>query len=97
MTKEEYKENAKVLYNEYQKNLRLLNIKCAMENNDVNVGDKFTDHIGTILVESIGMYVDHLCSLPMCRYVGLVLKKDGTPTKKNERRDAFQENRNKNQ
>lgn len=95
MTKEEYKENAKELYNEYQKNLRLLNIKCAMENNDVKVGDKFTDHIGTIPVESIGMYVNHLSSLPLCKYHGLVLKKDGTPTKKNERRDAYQENRNK--
>ena len=59
-------------------------------NNHYKVGDKFTDHIGTIVVEKIRYsYGDN----PSCVYFGVGLKKDGTPRKhNNNKRNAWQIN-----
>jgi hypothetical protein len=62
-------------------------------NNPYKVGDKFTDHIGTILIEKIG-YVYRLWDgdSPCCIYNGPELKKDGTPKKNGDKRTAYQTN-----
>ena len=94
MTKQEYLNEVKELDIEHAKKLKALQIKCANENNDVKVGDKFTDHCGTILVEKISVFISY-CETPSCVYYGLELKRDGTPTKKGTRRDAYQMNKRK--
>jgi hypothetical protein len=66
--------------------------KYAFANNPVKEGEKFTDHIGTIVVEKIEVTTS-LFGLPSCMYFGTVLRKDGTPTKKNEKRWAYQTNK----
>lgn len=58
-------------------------------NNPYKVGEKFTDHIGTIIIERISYSYG---SNPCCVYFGLDLKKDGTPTKKGTKRNAWQSN-----
>jgi len=58
-------------------------------NNPYKVGDKFTDHVGTIIVESIRYSYG---SNPCCVYFGIELKKDGTPRKDNNKRQAWQSN-----
>jgi hypothetical protein len=62
-------------------------------NNPYKVGDKFTDHIGTILIESIYYKFDiGLFGPPCCVYFGPELKKDGTPKKNGDKRKAWQSN-----
>jgi hypothetical protein len=64
-------------------------------NNPYKVGDIFTDHIGSIIVEKIG-YVSNLDRYkPYCIYCGIELKKDGTPKKGDKKRVAHQINENK--
>lgn len=57
-------------------------------NNPYKVGDIFEDSTGKIVIEKINTY----CSKdnPCCVYYGLMLKRDGSLTKKMERRDAYQ-------
>ena len=92
MTKEEYNNLVNELDVEHSKKLKALQIRCANENNDVKVGDKFTDQCGTILVDKISIYITY-GGMPTCVYFGLELKKDGAPTKKGTKRDAFQVNK----
>jgi len=57
--------------------------------NPYKIGDKFTDHIGTIVVESIAyLYAGEFG----CVYFGAELKKDGTPRKDNSKRNVYQSN-----
>ena len=58
-------------------------------NNTYKEGDKFTDHIGTIIVEKMRYYYGNP---PCCVYFGVELKKDGTPKKDNNKRQAWQSN-----
>jgi hypothetical protein len=62
-------------------------------NNPYKIGDKFTDHIGTILIESIHYKHDiGIFGPPCCVYIGAELKKDGTPKKNGNKRKAWQSN-----
>lgn len=63
--------------------------KYCDANNPYKIGDKFTDHIGTILIESISYYWS---TEPCCVYFGLELKKDGTPKNNRNKRKAWQSN-----
>jgi len=68
--------------------------KYCDANNPYKVGDKFTDHMGTILIEKILYYTStsfQFC-LPCCVYFGTELKKDGTPKKNGAKRRASQSN-----
>ena len=59
--------------------------------NPYKVGDKFTDHIGTIVIEKIGY--SYYGGNPCCVFTGVGLKKDGTPRKdNNNKRNAWQSN-----
>ena len=58
-------------------------------NNPYKVGDKFTDHLGTIVVEKIE-YVYNGGDTPHCVYLGVGLKKNGKDN--NNKRYAYQSN-----
>ena len=64
-------------------------LEYALANNTVRIGDIVKDHLGAIKVEEIKFY--HV-GPPQCVYVGVVLKKDGTPTKQGKTRSVFQSN-----
>ena len=63
--------------------------KYCNANNPYKIGDKFTDHAGTIIIEKIG-YSNY--TSPCCTYFGVELKKDGNPRKDGSKRIAFQFN-----
>lgn len=92
MTKEEYDNEMKILEQEHWNKKKGLMRKCAYSNNSFKEGDLFTDHIGTVEIETIGVYNPGFGELPCCTYTGLELKKDGKPTKKRTRRTAYQSN-----
>jgi hypothetical protein len=90
---EDLKELRKKAYENYNRALSELNIRFALINSSTNIGDVFTDHIGSIRVEKLSVYLSLTESgIPSMIYSGLVLKKDGTPTKKQDRRVAYQIN-----
>lgn len=92
MNIEEYNTKLKEIGVEYQNKKRELAILFAKSNNPYKAGDVVTDHIGSVLVETIGVDGGFNSSRPCCTYTGLVLKKDGTPTKKGEKRTVYQSN-----
>ena len=90
MNQEEYLEKVKKLELEIEDKKIELMKEFVKANNPYKIGDKVTDHIGSIIIEKIGiLYGD---SFPCAVYFGLELKKDGTPTKKGLRRQILQKN-----
>ena len=82
MNKEELKKVLKKLQEEYYLKIKDLKKTFALSNNPYKVGDIISDHIGTIKIESIGVYINGLNDgLPECTYHGPELKKDLTPKK----------------
>lgn len=92
MNIEEYNTKLKEIQAEYENKKRDLIIFCCKINNPHNIGDVITDHIGSIKIEKIGFSAGFYGALPCCSYTGLVLKKDGLPTKKGEKRTVHQSN-----
>lgn len=88
MELEIYKQKLKELDNEYDEKKNKLSEEYALSNNSIKIGDRFTDHIGTIIVEKIKWTFSGLYGIPSCVYLGLELKKDGTQTKKMTKRLA---------
>ena len=76
----------------YDLRKRELLIQYCNANNSYKVGDKFTDHIGSIIIERIRYSFGDSLSNPCCVYFGAELKKDGTPKKSNDKRQAWQNN-----
>lgn len=92
MTLEELNNKIMVLRNKFNNDVYLLKIAYCNLNNPYKVGDIFTDHIGSIVIENIKPY----CSdEPCCVYYGTELKKDGTPRKDGSKRQAWQSNEKK--
>lgn len=89
MNKEEFDKKLKEIDIEYQLNKKEVIKEFCNANNPYKIGDKFTDHIGSIIIERIG-YLYSLTSIPSCSYTGIELKKDGTPKKGNIKRRAYQ-------
>lgn len=89
MKLEEYNESLKNLEILHAKSLKDLARTYALANNPYKIGDVFEDHIGKVLIESIGVTV---YTIPSCTYYGLELKKDGTPRKDGNMRLAYQNN-----
>ena len=75
-----------------QKKIQLMT-ECALSNNIIKIGDTFTDHIGTIKVEKIKIATNGNERLPECVYFGAMLRKDLTPFKSGEKRDAYESNK----
>ncbi len=88
MTKEEYKIKAQELINNFETQKSLLAKEYAFANNSIKVGDIIKDHISSIKVEQIKYErASFLNEYPQCIYVGIELKKDLTPTKKETKRN----------
>jgi hypothetical protein len=90
MTLQEYKKKLEEIKKAYEFSKINLIKEYAFTNNPYKEGDVFTDHIGSIRVEQIQVTVHN--ETPSCIYTGLVLKADGKPTKKMEKRSAYQIN-----
>ena len=69
--------------------IRQIKLQYAKENTKFNVGDYVTDHIGTILVESI--HYD-LSEIPTAVYIGVKYTKNNKPFKSCEQRNVYQSN-----
>ena len=91
MTKQELEQKLKELQQDYELKQKEVIRQFCDANNPYKVGDKFTDHIGTIIIEKI-RYSYTLTRIPACVYFGSELKKDGTPKKNKSRRNAWQLN-----
>lgn len=89
MTKLELEKELNIIDLEYNLEKKKAINKYCDANNPYKVGDIFTDHIGSIKIEKI-MY-DYSLSL-CCVYFGSELKKDGTPRKDGNKRNAWQTN-----
>lgn len=92
MTFEELQELRRKINEEAEQRRVEVSMQFAILHNTVKIGDIITDHIGSIKVEKIRVYNTHYYEKPCCIYSGRTLKKDGTPTKKNEIRDVWQTN-----
>ncbi len=87
---ETYEKELKNIDIEFRNKKHSLAREYAMANNPYKIGDKVTDHIGSIRIEKISAYL--LGKKPCAMYYGLELKKDGTPKKKGDKRYVWQTN-----
>ncbi len=92
MELQDLKDKLKILEQEYKLKQNEVIKQYCDDNNPYKIGDKFTDHIGTILIEKITYSHSILSSAPNCVYFGPELKKDGTPKKNGDKRKAWQSN-----
>lgn len=91
MTKEQYQQKLKEIKQEQELKKQQLTKQFCDANNPYKIGDKFTDHIGTIIIEKIS-YAHTLAETPCCVYFGTELNKNGTPNKRGDKRIAWQSN-----
>lgn len=89
MNNQELEHRLKELQQEYDLKQKEVMRQFCDDNNQYKVGDKFTDHIGTIIIEKI-RYSYNISRIPICIYFGAELKKDGTLKKSNDKRNAWQ-------
>ena len=61
-----------------------------MEHNPYKIGDVVEDHIGKVIIESITISIH--TDPPTCVYYGVIINKDGSKSKLNKKRAAFQAN-----
>jgi hypothetical protein len=87
----EYKEKLKVLKDEYDLKVKSLHIEYAKSNRKYEIGDKVTDHIGSIIVEKFKVEIN-FNGLPSTIYIGKELKKDGKFKKNNDIRHVYESN-----
>lgn len=92
MTPEQYSAKLKLLQLIHTDNLNELSIEYAMSNNTIAVDDVITDHMGSIKVVDINVGTEFMGKYPICIYRGVEVKKDGTPKKKANVRDVWQNN-----
>ena len=79
MTAKELQEKCMALQRECNEKQMELRKQYAIEHNPVKVGDIVTDHHHTIRVEKMGSYG---CPIPIMRYIGTELTKQGVPKKR---------------
>jgi hypothetical protein len=91
MNHEEYLQKLKELESEFENKKVKLMKDFVRANNPYKIGDKITDHIGTIIIEKLGFSWGYLKN-PCATYSGIELKKDGTPNKKGTKRQVHQSN-----
>ena len=84
MNKQELKHKLNKLQLEYGLKQKEVMKQFCDANNKYKVGDKFTDHIGTIIIEKI-RYSYTLTGTPSCIYFG-------TELKNNDKRNSWQSN-----
>lgn len=92
MNEQEYKNGLLQIEREAKEKKSLIAGKYALAHNSVKVGDVVEDHIGKIRVESIKFSIGLNSGLPSCVYIGSVLNKDGSLSKREANRSVFQTN-----
>ena len=92
MTINELKSGLESIDSEANKKKTELIKNYCQEHNPYNVGDIFTDHIGSITIEKILYDTSFILKNPCCVYYGTELKKDMTPVKNKNKRQAWQSN-----
>lgn len=90
MTKELLKEKLRSAYQDYERAKRVIYKDYAAANNPYKEGDMITDHVATIKIESIGVYVSGEES--QCVYTGIQYNKDGKVSKKQDHNIIYQMN-----
>lgn len=91
MTAQEYKQKLEDLNDQYKKDKEKIMKEYALSNNPYKVGDIIRDHMITGRILKISCYVGWH-EYPSCRYLCELLKKDGTPRKKYEEVEIYQNN-----
>jgi hypothetical protein len=81
MTAKELSEKMIAIQNESKAKQFLLLKQYATEHNPVKIGDVITDHFHTIRVETMGISTEWT-SVPIMRYRGTELTKQGVPKKR---------------
>lgn len=92
MKVEDYRKGLKIIEAEYKKQKDDLAKTYALANNNINIGDVITDHIGSIKVESIKVEISSFYETPRCVYFGPELRKDKSPKKNGAKRNVWQSN-----
>jgi len=92
MTKEEYFKQRKDLRLNLDTAELELAKKYAIANNPYKVGDRVTDHIGTIEIEKMTLSFTSRNDVPCLTYYGSIVNKDGSFRKNGERRNVWQSN-----
>lgn len=89
MNKEEYNLNLNALVVDFNLKKRRLIKDYALANNPYKKGDIITDHVATIEIEKISVYVGSSSDIQCC-YDGTQLNKDGTINKKQNHTCIYQ-------
>lgn len=98
MTKDEYIARLEQIKRKCQKEVNELGLEYAKSNNPYQVGDTIKDHMGAMVIERVQPVLSALVQIsysnvPVCRYYGVQLKKDGTPMKRQDpTRSIYQSN-----
>ena len=91
MSQQEYQDKLKQLYEDYNKLVYKLQREYAFANSEVKIGDIVVDHQQRLIVDAIAVYVG-LSQIPQCTYMGMELKKDGTPKRNGKISKMYQSN-----
>lgn len=89
MTKDELKAKLASLEKEYELNQRGIYREYALANNPHKIGDIIKDHIKTLVIEKIKVYISFGES--ECVYYGIILTSAGKPSK-NQDQCIYQSN-----
>lgn len=95
MTKQELDAKIAAIDKEAQRQKNIAIKEYCDANNPYQIGAVFTDHMGSIRIESISYDRGSFGSSPCCVYTGIELKANGEPKKGNPKRSAFQSNEKK--
>lgn len=90
MNRDEYEKLIKDIEENYRISKKNAIRRYALSNSNIKIGDTFTDHIGSIEVEQISVYLSE--KQPSLIYHGVRLKKNGDKFKSGEKRAAHQIN-----
>jgi hypothetical protein len=90
MDDKEYDKKLQEIKSKFGDEKSALKREYAFSNNTVKIGDKITDHCGSIEVESINITLGFMKKYPECVYYGIGLKKDMTPRKDGSKRHVYQ-------
>jgi hypothetical protein len=92
MNLEDYNNQKRDIERQAQKDKTALIIKFVDLNNQYKIGDIVTDHIGSIRYDELKYTITGSENIPTPIYIGIELKKDGTPKKRVVIRNVYGSN-----
>jgi len=92
MTFEEYKIKEVELQKEFDLKRVMLMRSFVDANNPYKIGDRITDHIGTIEIERMGYSWGSFGNPSCATYEGIEINKDGSYNKKGKKRGVYRGN-----